>query len=445
MSPAYSAIVALVAGAVVILLLVGRLSRHPRAVAYTGLIFALVAAFFGCQAPQPIALAIIALSVACGVGLLSIPVLQPAVPMHVAEAGAVLLLGTAGAIGLANASDMLQAVVGLETLALGAVTLVALGAAERSLEAAFKYVVLGAISLAGLLYGMGLVYLGTGSLAFPSAAQVGANPLTLAGVVLVGLGFAFELALVPLHWAGLDVYTAAAPALAGFLMSASKIAAAFALGRLVIAAGAQSSQLLVWGGSLTILWGTFGALWQAGDFRRMLAYSAITHAGFIGLALGSGPGGPTTAGFYAAAYASMAVVVFAGLAATPTVPDLADLTGRSALPDLRALDRIRALAVGLGLLSLSGIPPTPGFWAKLAVLVVAWQWAGWLPTLIAVFGGVFSVLYYLRPLPDIFAALRGERAVTRPVLVPGVIVAMAAVVVLSVVPGVAWYLVGGTS
>ncbi|HEY1292238.1 MAG TPA: proton-conducting transporter membrane subunit [Chloroflexota bacterium] len=445
MSPAYSAIVALVAAAVLILLLVQRLSGHPRAVAYTGLLFAIVAGFFGWQAPQPIALAIVALSLTCGIGLLLIPVLEPAVPMHVAEAAAVLLLGTAGAIGLANASDLLQAVVGLETLALGAVTLVALSAAERSLEAAFKYVVLGAISLAGLLYGLGLVYLGTGSLAFPTAAQIGANPLTLAGVVLVGLGFAFELALVPLHWAALDAYTAAAPGLAGFVMSASKVAAAFALGRLVIAAGVQTSQLLVWGGSLTILLGTFGALWQAGDFRRVLAYSAITHAGFIGLALGSGPAGPTTAGFYAATYASMAMLVFAGLSATPTVPDLEGLAGTSALPDLRALDRLRALAVGLGLLSLSGIPPTPGFWAKLAVLVVAWQSAGWLPTLIAIFGGVFSVLYYLRPLPDIFAALRGEGAVTRPVLVPGVVVALAVVVVLSIVPGVAWYLVGGAS
>jgi NADH-quinone oxidoreductase subunit N len=443
MTPAYLAIIALVVGAAVILLLVSRLSQNSRAVSYTGLIFAVVAAFFGWQAPQPVALAIIGLSIACGIGLLLIPVLEPAVPMHVAEAAALLLLGTAGAIALANASDLDQAVVGLETLSLAAVTLVALGAGERSLEAAFKYIVLGAISLAALLYGLGLVYLGTGSLAYPTGAQIGSNPLTLAGIVLIGLGFAFELALVPLHWGSLDAYTAAAPGLAGFVMSASKIAAAFALGRLVLAAGAQTNQLLIWGGSLTILWGTFGALSQAGDLRRMLAYSAITHAGFIGLALGCGPNGPTTAGFYAAAYASMAMLVFAGLAATPTIADLTGLSGVAALPDLRSLDRLRALVVSLGLLSLAGIPPTPGFWAKLSVLVVAWQYAGWLPTLIAVFGGAFSVLYYLRPLPDLFAALRGENVVSRPVLVPGIVVAVVAVAALSIFPGVAWHLVGG--
>src|SRR5438270_1364930 len=274
-----------------------------------------------------------------------------------------------------------------------------------------------AISVAGLPFGLGLVYLSTGSLGFPTAAQIAANPLTLAGVVLVGLGIAFELALVPLHWGALDAYTAAAPGLAGFVMSASKLAAAFALGRLVLAAGVELGQIFIWVGSLTIIWGTFGALAQASNLRRMLAYSAITHAGFIGLALGSGPNGPVTAGFYAAAYGSMAMLVFAGLAG-------------SASADLRRVGPLRAVAVGLGLFSLSGIPPTPGFWAKLAVLVVAWQSAGWLPTLIAVAGGVFSMLYYLRPLPDLFAAVRTDEAAPRPVLVPGVVVATLAVVIL---------------
>ena len=431
MTPTYWAIGVLVLGALVVLLLVAQLSAHPRMVAYTGLPFAVVAAGLGWQVASPVALAVVALCGVCIVALLLIPVLEPAVPQHTAEAAALLLLGTAGAVALAQATDLLQTVVGLETLALSAVTLVALGAGERSIEAAFKYIVLGAISLASLLYGLGLVYLGSGSLAFPTAQLMAANPLILAGVVLVGLGIAFELALVPLHWGALDAYTAAAPGLAGFVMSASKLAAAFALGRVVLAAGGSLAQILVWVGCITIVWGTFGALAQAGDLRRMLAYSAITHAGFIGLALGSGPNGPTTAGFYAAAYASMAMVVFAGLA------------GPSAI-DLRTIGPVRALAVGLGLFSLAGIPPTPGFWAKLAVLVVAWQYAGWLPTLIAVAGGVFSVLYYLRPIPDLFAALRGGPEVAvepRPVLVPGIVVATLAVLVMSLSPGVAWYLV----
>jgi NADH-quinone oxidoreductase subunit N len=434
--PALVGVGILVLGAVVVLLLVEVISRRRMLATLIGVPFAIAAAIgaavanAGAQAPQPLGgLAVVGLcGVAC-IALLLLPVLDAEVPDHVAEAAALLLLGTSGAIALASATDLLQAVVGLETLALSAVVLVALGAGERPLEAAFKYFVLGAVSLAGLLYGLGLIYLGTGSFGFPGAAQIASNPLILAGVVLVGMGFAFELALFPFHWGALDAYTAAGPSLAGFVMSASKLAAAFALARLVQAAGIELAQLLVWVGSLTIVWGTFGAFAQGADIRRMLAYSAVTHAGFIGLALGSGPNGPETAVFYAAMYGSMAMLVFAALAGSRD-------------NDLRALGRLRAIALGLGLFSLSGIPPTPGFWAKLAVLVVAWQAAGPLPTLIAVAGGVFSVLYYLRPLPDLFAALRGEReeGTARAIAVPGVIVATVAVVALGVFPGVIWTL-----
>jgi NADH-quinone oxidoreductase subunit N len=465
MTPPQQAIVVLVLGAVVLLLLVGVVSAHPLRATAIGLPFALVAAVVGIQSPHPLGLAIVGLcGVAC-VGLLLLPVLDAEVPAHVAEAAALLLGGPGGASARATATDLLQAVVGLETLALSAVILVAISAGGRPLEAAFKYFVLGAISLAGLLYGLGLIYLGTGSFGFPSAAQIASSPLTLAGVVLVGMGFVFELALFPFHWGALDAYTAAAPSLAGFVMSASKLAAALVLGRLVLAAGVEVAQLLVWIGSLTIVWGTFGAIAQAANLRRMLAYSAITHAGFIGLALGSGVNGPPTAAFYAAVYGGMAMLVFAALAgnreadvrsvpdlrsmasggvpdlrsmASGGVPDLRSMAGDGI--DLRSMGRLRAVALGLGLFSLSGIPPTPGFWAKLAVLVVAWQAAGPLPTLIAVAGGVFSVLYYLRPLPDLFAAVRDAQVTPRPVLVPGVIVAVLAVVGLGLFPGVIWAL-----
>jgi NADH-quinone oxidoreductase subunit N len=311
---------------------------------------------------------------------------------------------------------------------LSAVTLVAIGAGDRALEAAFKYLVLGAISLAGLLFGLGLIYLSTGSFSFPTATEVGSNPQLLAGVVLVGLGFAFELALFPFHWGALDAYTAAAPALAGYVMSASKLGAAFVLGRLVLSAGGSFSQILIWIGCLTIIWGTFGALAQNTNLRRMLGYSAITHAGFIGLALGCLPAGPTVAAFYAAVYGSMAMLVFAALAGA----------GVESNVDLRTLGRWRSVALGLGLFSLSGIPPTPGFWAKLAVLVVAWQSAGTLPTLIAVAGGVFSVLYYLRPLPDLFAALRAVLPLPRAVAMPGVVIATIVVAVIGIFPGLVW-------
>src|SRR5262249_37380178 len=144
----------LVLGAVLVLLLVGQISDRAIAASLVSVPFSIAAGAIGVFAPPPAALAVIALCVVATVVLLLLPVLQAEVPAHVSEAAALLLLGTAGAIALATSTDLLQAVVGLETLALGAVILVALSAGERPLEAAFKYFVLGALSLASLLYGV---------------------------------------------------------------------------------------------------------------------------------------------------------------------------------------------------------------------------------------------------------------------------------------------------
>jgi NADH:ubiquinone oxidoreductase subunit 2 (subunit N) len=221
-------------------------------------------------------------------------------------------------------------------------------------------------------------------------------------------------------------------------MSASKLAAAYALGRLMVAAGQPVTTVLLWIGCLTIVWGTFGAiaqdervrafLWHARpeggqDIRRMLGYSAITHAGFIAVAIGAGDA--SVAAFYAVVYGSMAMLVFASLGAS-----------------LRHLGGFRSVALALGLFSLSGIPPTPGFWAKLAVLVAVYHAAGWLPTLIVALGGVFSVLYYLRPMPDLLAGLRSA-GVSPGRAVSGFVVAAIAVLAFSFAPGIVWSLARG--
>ena len=400
------AIGVLVVGAVVCCCWSGRSRRGRCWSALIGLPFAVVgAACSGCRRRSRLAWPSSRCAAWRRIALLLLPALEAEVPGHVAEAArSAAARHRRARVALASATDLLQAVVGLETLALSAVTLVALSAGDRPLEAAFKYFVLGAISLAGLLYGLGLVYLATGSFAFPTLAQVTGNPLLLAGVVLVVLGFAFELAVFPFHWGALDAYTAAAPSLAGYVMSASKLAAAFALGRLVVGGRAcPPAQILVWVGSLTIIWGTFGALAQASDLRRMLAYSAVTHAA-------SSPSHSARARTARRPPSSTPRSTAAWPCwSSPRWP--ARACGRRRVQPRAA--RAAGGALALGLLSLSGIPPTPGFWAKLAVLVVAWQSAGVVPTLIAVAGGVFSVLYYLRPLPELLAAMRA-RAATRP-------------------------------
>ena len=328
-----SPIVVLVLGAVVILLLAGPARQSALVPSVTGFIFAIAAGVIGHLLGGG-GLAVLSLCLVAALACLLVPVLDAEVPEHVVEAAALVLLGTAGAIGLAQATDLIQAVVGLETLALSAVILVALGTGEKALEAAFKYFVLGAISLSGLLFGVGLIYLGTGSFGFPTANLLTSNTLVLAGVVLAAMGLGFELAIFPFHWGALDAYTAAVPSVAGFVMSASKLAAAFALGQLVLAAGLPLAQLLVWVGCLTIIWGTFGALGQA---------------------------------------------------------------------------------------------------------------AGPLPTLIAVAGGVFSVLYYLRPLPDLFAALRAAppaRGMPGLSSAPAIALATIVVAVFGLLPSLVWSIAG---
>ncbi len=306
-----------------------------------------------------------------------------------------------------------------------------MSAGRAPVEAAFKYFVLATVSLSALLFGLGLVYLATGSIAFPSLSG-SPSPLVVAGIALIGVGIAFELALVPLHWGPLGAYTAASPGIAGFVMAASKLAAALALGRLALAAGVELDDVLAVIGVLSIVWGTVGALAQQ-DLRRLLAYSAVVHAGFIALAAGSGVEGRIAAAFYGLSYAAMSLLTFAAISGrgSGAVP-LSRLTAEG-------LGAGRSLALTLALLSLAGVPPTPGFWAKLAVLGPAWTNAGPLVTTIAVAGGVAGALYYLKPIPNLLASLRLPE-VARPTSRSAMMLAGVAVTVLGIVPGVAWAL-----
>jgi NADH-quinone oxidoreductase subunit N len=129
------------------------------------------------------------------------------------------------------------------------------------------------------------------------------------------------------------------------------------------------------------------------------------------------------------------VLTFAALSGRGTGPlELSDIK-------VEGMGALRALALGLGLLSLAGIPPTPGFWAKLAVLDASWQMLGLWPTLIAALGGVFGALYYMKPLPDLLAVVRSAGASRLPGSpAPAVVLAGAVVVFGAVAPGLVYLL-----
>jgi NADH-quinone oxidoreductase subunit N len=458
LSPALAAVLVLTAGAVVVLLLAARISAKANAVVGLGLVTLLLALVPALSSRSPELPAVLAVAALAALALLLLPNLEVQERAQLPEIGALLLLGSAGAIVLATADNLISLALGLETLSLSVAIATALGRGDRPLEAGFKYFVLAAVSFAALIYGIGLYALATGSLSIgaPPPREAGMLPVYVAGLVLIALGFGFELAVAPLHFGGLSAYLGAAPGLAGYVMTVSKLGAALALARLAVAHDVPVNAVLVSVGVLSIGWGTFAALAQR-TLRGLLGYSAIVHAGFVALALGCGPAGRSAAIFYVLTYAPMAALAFAALAGLGTGPlpvrSLVQPEEEPAVGDSLAdarLGPLRSLALALALLSLAGIPPTPGFWAKLAVLGPAWQVAGPLPAIVAVAGGVAGALYYLRPLPDLFATLRqavrltGAPAPSLAALTPlaslAVLLATLAVLLFSLVPGLAFAL-----
>jgi NADH-quinone oxidoreductase subunit N len=215
-------------------------------------------------------------------------------------------------------------------------------------------------------------------------------------------------------------------------MMASKLGAAVALARLATSMGASIETLCMGVGLGTIAFGVVASFAQT-DLRRLLAYSAVAHAGFLALAAGCGAAGLPAVKFYVIGYGSGALLCFAALAGTGTNGFPITALG----PTLRGLGRGRSLALLLGLLSLAGVPPTPGFFAKLAVLHVSYAAYGVIPTLIAALGGVLGIVYYLRPMPDLLASTTTQEARQS-----GLASALwvIAVLALSLVPSAAWFL-----
>ena len=425
-----ASVICLVAGALVIVGLAAPLTKRPWVVTALGLAAALASAFFSAHGDGTTLVVVHAVAVFLAVALLLAPSLELQIGQQRPEAVALVLLAGAGTIVLATGGDLLQLVIGMETLSLSSALLVALGQGEAAAEAAFKYFVLAAVSLASLVYGLGLIYLSTGSVGFPNVSGQPSS-LLLAGIVLMTAGFAFELALVPLHWGALDAYTAAAPAVAGAVMALSKLGAVVAIVRLAPLGGGSFLFVVAMVGLLTVVWATMGALAQR-EIRRLLAYSAIAHAGFLAMAAGSGADGRQAAIFYVVVYGSTAMLVFAALAGLGPEPmSFAELPAR--------LGMQRSLALCFGLMSLAGIPPLPGFWAKLALFGPAWRALGPAPTIIGVAAAVAAAVYYLNPIPDLWNALKLPSA--RAAGNAGVVLAALTVVVLTVVPGFLWAMI----
>jgi NADH-quinone oxidoreductase subunit N len=346
---------------------------------------------------------------------------------------ALTLFAAAGMVLLGMSSDLLVAFVSIEIMSLSTYSLAAYQRrGRRPSEAAFKYMILGAISSALLLYGSSLIYGATGTTLFSGmqGAKGAGSALLVAGLGLVAAGIAFKVAAVPFHAWTPDVYEGAPTPVTAFMAAGVKTAAFALLARIFLSsqtgaavADLSFSKILTILALLTMVFGNLLALPQR-SVKRMLAYSSVAHAGYLLVGVVSakveGARSIALAGvlFYLAAYTATAIGAFAVVGALEArsqggeePEDAWDLRRFSGLA---RKNPALAFAMTVFLLSLAGVPPTAGFMGKLYIFKAA-VGAGQIPLAVAgILTSILGAFYYLRVVVHMYMrpAEDEERAVT---------------------------------
>jgi NADH-quinone oxidoreductase subunit N len=380
--------------------------------------------------------------------------------LPMAEFCATLLFAISGAMLIGGARDLLVLFLGLELLVLPGYLLA--GYAKRdglSTEGAIKYFLLGSFSSAIFLFGLAFTwgYTGTTRVAGVGDVLFAQGGLTLSaglamGLALLTAGVAFKIAAVPFHYWTPDAYQGSPTPVTGYLSVGPKVAAFALILRLFVEAlgplKADWVGAIVILAALTMTLGNLVALTQD-NIKRMLAYSSIAHTGYIlvGLAAYAGAvaGSPAErAGlegllFYSAAY------VFMNLGAFAVVSALQGRTGvTSQISTFAGLGRRAPLAgalMTLFLLSLTGIPPTAGFFGKAYVILAAVQAGGWVSVLavVAVLNAAVAAFYYLRVV--VWMYMRDAPADAQPLtqslpMRAGLLVAAIGTILVGILPGI---------
>jgi NADH-quinone oxidoreductase subunit N len=341
--------------------------------------------------------------------------LMDKLPVDRGEFFALILFSTTGMMMLASTLELITLYVSLE---LTTIPLFVLAAYRKdqlsSTEAGLKYLILGAVSSAILLYGISLIYGLTGTtFLFPVLSRLieqsvpmllasgNVNMALVMAIVMMVAGFGFKLALVPFHMWAPDVYEGAPTPITSFLSVASKGAGVVAIARVFLLAF-PSFQDPYWGMFVAVLAaaamivGNITAIMQS-NIKRMLAFSSIAHAGYVlvgFVAIPQGkeatPFGPASLMFYLAAY------LFANMGAFACVIAFEKNYGSYQIKDYQGLSKNSpglALILTVFLLSLAGIPPLAGFMAKYYVFLAGWNQFPWL-VMIGVLTSVIALFYY---------------------------------------------------
>jgi NADH-quinone oxidoreductase subunit N len=279
---------------------------------------------------------------------------------------------------------------------------------EHSLESGLKYLIIGSVGSATLLYGLALIYGATGSTDYAgvaaAAGEVSDDVLFLAGLALVVAGLAFKASVAPFHQWTPDVYEGAPTPVTAFMAVATKAAAFGVLLRLFDSA--LIAGVTVWAPALaalavvTIVVGNVGALGQS-SLKRLLAYSSVAQAGYMlaGVVVSTRLGIQATV-FYLAAYLVMNMAAFAVIVARERETGVGD--DISSLYGLGAERPWLAWPMTLAMLALAGLPGTAGFFGKLFLIEAAvdneYAWLG----VVIVLGSAISLVYYLRVLAAVW-------------------------------------------
>jgi NADH-quinone oxidoreductase subunit N len=370
---------------------------------------------------------------------------------NLAEYYSLLLFSLVGAIMMVSYNHLIMLFVGIEILSISMYCLAGSNKRDmRSNEAALKYFLQGAFATGILLFGIALLYGATGTFqlsdlaaAIAAPANATLQPMLYVGVLMMVIGIGFKVSAAPFHFWTPDVYEGTPTFFTAFMSTVVKTAgfAAF-LKLLVVALPAASTVWLPTIAAmcvLTLLLGNIGAAVQT-SAKRMLAYSSVSHAGYLLLGLVAGQGqlsGPAAQGifFYSLAYSVATVAAFGVLKL------VADQRGREDYAGLAGLARtnpLLAFVLTVAMLSLGGIPLTGGFFGKFFIFMAVAPVNIWL-VVFAVVMSMVGIYYYLRPVIAMYMR-PAEPGSEAPIVVDGfqsatLVILAVITLVLGILPG----------
>jgi NADH-quinone oxidoreductase subunit N len=326
---------------------------------------------------------------------------------HVGEYYALLAASAAGMVFFVSADNLMTMFLALEWFSISLYVLCALDTHRReSLEAGLKYLIVGSFGSGILLFGCALVYGATGELGFTAIQEAtGADdPLFVTGMAMIIAGLGFKVSAAPFHMWTPDVYQGAPTSVTAFMAAATKIAGLAVLYRILVTAFPEQSE--VWSIAVAVLAiaslaiGNLAAIAQS-DVKRMLAYSSVSHAGFLLIAVAANSEeGATAMLFYLVPYAAATVGAFAVVAAREREQGRAVTV--SSLEGLGWERPFLGVAMWVFVLSMAGFPLTGGFLGKLFVFSAIYDAGWWWLVVIGVLATALSLAYYLNIVRALF-------------------------------------------